>query len=362
MSNIQIPDNILEQIIKSKSDIENLLTETKDQSTLIDLSKKLKKITQKADYALKIKKVEKEISGNKDLLANLSPEDQEMKEMLELEIINQEETLANLSQEILALLAPADTRDDNNVMLEIRAGAGGDEASLFAKEMAEMYINAANYWGLKAKIQSFSPNDLGGYKEVIMEISGSEAYSYFKYEAGVHRVQRFPATEKQGRIHTSTVSVLVMPLLEADSDFKLDLKDVEIIASTSQGAGGQSVNTTYSAIKVKHIPTGIEAQSQDERNQQQNKIKALQVLTSRVFDHYEEIRLAKEAETRKEQVKSADRSEKIRTYNFPQDRLTDHRYSQNWNQLPLIMAGEIYKIITEIKQIEAKQNLENLVI
>jgi peptide chain release factor 1 len=214
---------------------------------------------------------------------------------------------------------------------------------------------------LKIKINSTSSNDLGGFREIIAEIRGDMAFAWFKYEGGVHRVQRVPATEKQGRIHTSTVSVAIMPLIDDDSEFKLDMKEVEIIASTSQGAGGQSVNTTYSAIKTKHLPTGIEAQCQDERNQGQNKVKALQILTSRVYNHYEEIRMAKEIAQRRDQVGNADRSEKIRTYNYPQDRITDHRYGKSWNNLPEIMNGGIFKCIKEIKSLEAERILNELV-
>ena len=206
-----------------------------------------------------------------------------------------------------------------------------------------------------------SQNDLGGYRDVTVEIKGNDAYSWFKYEGGVHRVQRVPSTEKQGRVHTSTVAVIISPLLEEDTnEFKLDMSEVEVIVTTSQGAGGQSVNTTYSAIKTKHLPTGIEAQCQDERNQQQNRIKALQVLTSRVYNHFQDIKRAEESKERQSQVGTMDRSEKIRTYNFPQDRLTDHRFSQNWNQLPILMTGGILKVVKDIKKMDAENFLKTL--
>ncbi|NJK71788.1 MAG: PCRF domain-containing protein, partial [Thermales bacterium] len=256
---------------------------------------------------------------------------------------------------LLSYLTPEDPRDDSDILLEIRAGAGGDESSLFATEMMKMYSTMAEKIGLKVKIISASVNGIGGYKEVVAEIRGNSAYSWYKYESGVHRVQRVPATEKQGRIHTSTVSVAIMPLIEENNDFKLDPAEVETILSTSSGKGGQSVNTTYSAVKMVHKPTGIEAQSQDERNQLQNKVKAMAVLTSRVYDHFEQIRMDKERQERQEQVGNNDRSEKIRTYNFPQDRLTDHRYSQNWNQLPTILAGGLLDVVEEIKKLEPKR-------
>ncbi len=350
----------IEQIIQQYEEINETLSGINATEDLMKLGKQQKTLQSQFVLAQKIKHLEKSISENEDLL-NDSSLDQELSELTKLDNEEKQAELAIVEDKLITFLAPKDPHDDNDIFLEIRAGAGGDESALFAADLVRMYNYLCEKIGFKLKIISFSENSLGGYKELIAEIRGNGAYSWFKYEGGVHRVQRVPSTEKQGRIHTSTVSVAVLPLFEeSNNDFKLDMKEVEVTASTSQGAGGQSVNTTYSAIKVKHIPTGIEAQSQDERNQQQNKIRALQVLTSRVFDFYEQERLAKEGAARREQVGKADRSEKIRTYNFPQDRLTDHRYNQNWNQLPVIMDGGIYEVIEQIKKIEAQSVLENL--
>ena len=348
----------LAKIIADYNQINEKLSKTTDQKELIELSKKQRPIADKAEIANKIVTLEEIIATNQELLD--SGEAGEMTEMLNDEISENKTKIGELETELLALLAPADARDRDDIYLEIRGGAGGDESAIFAADLAKMYTIMCNEVGLKLNVVSLSTNDVGGYKEVIAEVKGDGAYSWFKYEGGVHRVQRVPATEKQGRIHTSTASVAIMPILDDNSDFKLDLGEVEIVASTSQGAGGQSVNTTYSAIQVHHKPTGIRAQCQDERNQAQNKVKALAMLTSRVFDHFEQIRQEKEYAERKEQVGRADRSEKIRTYNFPQDRLTDHRYSHSWNQLPEIMTGKISDVIRKIKELEGEIELQRI--
>ena len=351
----------LEKIIQEYDQINQKLSTTNNTKDLIELSKKQKKLQIQNDLAVKIQSLEKAISENQELLTELTADDQEMKELTEADLQEKKEELAKAEDELLSYLAPVDARDEGDAILEIRAGAGGDESALFAANLLRAYTYMADKLGLKVKIISESVNDIGGYKEVIAEIRGDSAYSWFKYEGGVHRVQRVPETEKQGRIHTSTVSVALMPLIEeGDNNFKLDPKDVEVQTTMASGNGGQSVNTTYSAVKMKHIPTGLEAQSQDQKNQIQNRIKCLQVLTSRVFDLYESERLAKEAAERKGQVGKMDRSEKIRTYNFPQDRMTDHRYNKSWNQLPLIMNGEIISAIEDIKKLEAQTVLENL--
>ncbi len=348
----------LDEIIRKYHEVNEKLSTITDQKEMIHLGREQKSLQTQFDLATRIQILASAITENTELLN--SETDTELREMAELDNYEKKVELEDLEKQLLTFLAPSDPRDENDILLEMRAGAGGDESSLFVGEMLRMYSYMCAEVGLTIKVISASANETGGYKEVICEVRGSGAFRQFKYEGGVHRVQRVPTTEKQGRIHTSTISIAVMPLIEGDSDFKLDLKEVEIIASTSTGAGGQSVNTTYSAIKVKHLPTGIEAQSQDERNQAQNKIRALQVLTSRVYDHFEEIRREKEASERKDQVGKADRSEKIRTYNFPQDRLTDHRYNTNWNQLPTLMNGSIGKVINEIKQLEAERILASL--
>jgi peptide chain release factor 1 len=350
----------LAEIIRQYDETNEKLSTNNPTEVLIKLGKEQKKLQPKYELATQILSLENSLAENEELLNQLDSSETELIGLTKDDLSEQKTKIIELNDQLLSHLAPQDPMDDSDILLEIRAAAGGDESALFAAELLRMYTLLCQKQNFHIKTISISENELSGYKEVICEIRGDGAFSWFKYEGGVHRVQRVPATEKQGRVHTSTVSVVIMPLIEDNNAFKLDLNEVEIVASTSQGAGGQSVNTTYSAIKTKHIPTGIEAQCQDERNQQQNKIKALQILTSRVFDFYEQERLAKESAARKVQVGRGDRSEKIRTYNFPQDRLTDHRFNQNWNQLPLIMSGRIEVVIEDIKKIVAKQTLENL--
>jgi peptide chain release factor 1 len=348
----------LDNIIEKYNAINNEMATATETVDMIRLGKAMKQIGEQYEIARELKEIETTITDNQELLKEEN--DGELKSMLEDDVKSLQVRVPELEENLLMFLAPADDRDDNNILLEIRAGAGGDEASIFAGELVRSYSLMAQKLGYQFKIIDFSNGTVGGYKEVIIEIHGSGAFSWFKYEGGVHRVQRVPETEKQGRVHTSTISIAIMPIIEENNDFKLDLGDVEITTSTSQGAGGQSVNTTYSAIQVVHKPTGIRAQCQDERNQQQNKIKALQILTSRVFDHFEQIRLEKEYKERKDQVGTADRSEKIRTYNFPQDRVTDHRYNNNWNQIGTIMNGGIYNLIADIKKLAAQKVLDSL--
>lgn len=349
----------LDEIIQKYKKNNQKMAQMTDPKELIEFSKIQSKLQTQNDLAVEIKNLEEAIAENKKLLKELDPSETEMLELTKQDIAEKEPKIEELSKKLLAELAPADKRDNENIYLEIRAGAGGDESSLFASEMLRMYSYLAESVGLKLKIESFNENSLGGYKEVIAEVRGQGAYSWFKYEGGVHRVQRVPETEKQGRVHTSTVSVAVMPLVENDPDFKLNMDEVEIMIAMASGNGGQSVNTTYSAVKMRHNPTGLEATA-SEKNQIQNRQTCIKILTARVFDYYEQKRLAKEYEKRKEQVGQADRSEKIRTYNFPQDRLTDHRYNNNWNQLPDILKGGILNVIQDIKRFEAQKVISNL--
>jgi peptide chain release factor 1 len=351
----------IQEIINQFDELNEKLTTTTDTKEMIELSKQQTKLEKQHKLATSIQNTEKSLLENQNLLTELESSD-ELYSLTELDIEEQKNSILTWEDELLMYLNPADPRDDEDILIEIRAGAGGDESALFAAELYKMYAALAQSRGFSMSLISTSLNDLGGYKEVIAEIKGKTdgVYSWYKYESGVHRVQRVPATEKQGRIHTSTTSVAIMPLIEPDNDFKIDPKEIELIISTSSGKGGQSVNTTYSAVRMKHTPTGIEAQSQDERSQVQNRIKCLSVLTSRVYDHYEEERLTKEAAERREQVGKNDRSEKIRTYNFPQDRLTDHRFGKNWNQLPNIFTGGIEQVIIDTKKLEAEQLLAKM--
>jgi peptide chain release factor 1 len=349
----------LNEIIERYNTLNETLAKTTDTQEMIKLSKRQNKLEAQFQIATQIQSTEKSLLENESLLSELSSND-ELYEMIKLEIDEQKTLLLDLEGKLLSQLNPEDPRDEEDILIEIRAGAGGDESALFAADLFKMYSIIGEKQGFKVNIISTSQNTLGGFKEIIAEIKGNSVYSWYKFESGVHRVQRVPATEKQGRIHTSTASVAIMPLIEPDNDFKLDPKEIEVTFSTSSGKGGQSVNTTYSAVKMIHKPTGMEAQSQDERSQVQNKMKCLAVLTSRVYDHLEEEKHAKETAERREQVGRNDRSEKIRTYNFPQDRLTDHRYSHSWNQLPVILTGKIDDVIQDIRKFEAEKVLEKL--
>jgi len=301
------------------------------------------------------KKAEREL---REARAMLNESDAELRQMAEMEIVRLEPEVAAIEQALEVLLLPKDPNDEKNVVLEIRKGAGGDEASLFAGEVFRMYTRYAEEQGWKVEITSLSESSVGGLSEVIAMISGKKVYSRLKYESGVHRVQRVPATETQGRVHTSTITVVVMP--EADEvDVQIDAKDLRIDTFCSSGPGGQSVNTTYSAVRITHLPTNTVVSCQDEKSQIKNRSKAMQVLRSRLYQMELEKQLAQIGAERKSMVGTGDRSEKIRTYNFPQNRVTDHRIGLTLHQLDLVIQGRLQPIIDALTNYYQSERLRD---
>ncbi|YCM45424.1 peptide chain release factor 1 [Verrucomicrobiaceae bacterium 227] len=299
------------------------------------------------------KQVESEIEGNEELARS---DDPDFAAMAEEELPGLRERYEKLGQKVQYSLLPRDETEDRDALLEIRAGAGGDEASLFAGELLKLYQRYVESRGWKWEHLESSPSDVGGFKEVILKITGEEVFRYLKYESGVHRVQRVPATETQGRIHTSTVTIAVMPEAE-EVDIQLRPEDLTIQATRSGGPGGQHVNTTDSAVQITHIPSGIQVKSQDGRSQTQNKEKAFQILRAKLFEVAQREAQESYSAQRKSLVGSGDRSEKIRTYNFPQSRVTDHRINHTSHNMEGIMNGDINEFTDHLQKAEMEQRL-----
>jgi len=325
-----------------------------DQKRYIQLNREYK------DLSLMVEK----IKAYKTLLSNLEEaeqllkeeQDEEMLAMAKMEVETAKEQIPKLEEEIKFLLIPKDPEDAKNVVVEIRAGTGGDEASIFAGDLYRMYTKYCQTKGWNVSFVDSSEGTAGGFKEVIFEVSGEDVYGTMKYESGVHRVQRVPQTETQGRVHTSAATVMVLPEAE-EFDVEIDMNEVRIDYFCSSGPGGQSVNTTYSAVRLTHEPTGIVAQCQDQKSQHKNKDKALKVLRSRLYELELSKKLASDAEKRNSLVSSGDRSAKIRTYNYPQGRVTDHRIGLTLYDLPNVINGDIQKLIDEL---QLHQNTEKL--
>lgn len=292
------------------------------------------------------KKVVREFRETESILAD-SKSDPELKRLAESELNRLKECKERLEQELKKLLLPRDPNDERNVILEIRAGAGGDEASLFAQDLLRMYTRYAEQKGWKWELMDVSYSPIGGVKEAIINIQGKRVYSFLKYESGVHRVQRVPKTEASGRIHTSTATVAVLPEAE-EIDLKLDLRDLKIEAFGASGPGGQNVNRNYTAIRVTHKPSGLVVSCQDEKSQHRNKEKALKILRTRLLDIARQEQMSRISRSRKKQVGTGERSEKIRTYNFPQSRITDHRLNESFHNVENIMDGDLDNLIERL--------------
>lgn len=323
-----------------------------NEGSVIRDQKKYKELMKERAYCTKLQEAyeeyintETELQSAKEMM--VTEHDPELNKMAQEEVHTLEQKLKELTEKITELLIPPDPLDDKGIIMEIRAGTGGDEAALFAADLFRMYGRYAEKKGWKLEVMSVSETELGGYKEIIFSVSGEGVYGLLRYESGVHRVQRVPDTEASGRVHTSAVTVAVLPEVE-ETEIDIKQEDLRIDVMRAGGPGGQCVNTTDSAVRITHLPTGITVHCQDEKSQIKNKAKAMRILRSRLYELEEKKKQAERAETRKNQVGTGDRSERIRTYNFPQNRVTDHRIDLTLYKLDLFMLGDIEEVVTAL--------------
>ncbi|RIK39020.1 MAG: peptide chain release factor 1 [Chloroflexi bacterium] len=347
----------LERVVARYDEIEEQMADPAviaDYSRLNELAQERVELEELVTTFRRLKHVERQLEDNESLIQDGDPD---LAELAELENEELAQERARLEEQLRQLLLPKDPKDDKNVIVEIRAGTGGEEAGLFANELYRMYLRWAEEHRFKVEELSKHETGIGGIKEVIFSVRGKGAYSRLKYESGVHRVQRVPVTESQGRIHTSAATVAVLP--EADEiEVQVNESDIRIDVFRASGPGGQGVNTTDSAVRLTHVPTGIVIECQDERSQLQNRAKALRILRTRLYDMEQQRQFEEMGAARKSQIRSGDRSEKIRTYNFPQNRVTDHRINLTVYQLDSVMSGDIDQFIDALAQSEQAERLQ----
>ena len=354
----QIPLDKLESILDRSSELEKSLSNELSSEDYVKLSKEYSEIEPLKNAIIDWKKFQIESEELTDII-NDETSDSEMLDLAKNELEELKKSILNIEESIQLMLLPKDKADANDVILEIRAGTGGDEAAIFAGDLYRMYQRYSDLNKWKTQIMALSDGDVGGYKEIILSISGENVFSKLKFESGVHRVQRVPATESSGRIHTSAATVAVLPEPE-DVDVEVQDKDIRIDVFRASGPGGQSVNTTDSAVRITHLPSGIVVSQQDEKSQHKNKAKAMKILRARLYEAERDKQLQERAEDRKGQVGSGDRSERIRTYNYPQGRVTDHRINLTLHKLETILEGQdlvglIEALITEEKARQLSQ-------
>ena len=349
-------DNVMAQLESLEVRYEEIQEMMADPEVIADTKRYMEITKEEADMREVVQKFRK-FKADKEIIADGS--DPELVEMAKMENSELEDEISQLEDEIKILMLPKDPNDDKDIIMEIRGAAGGDEASLFAGDLLRMYEKYAENQGWNVSIVDSEQTEVGGYKRVAIMITGNKVYSKLKYENGAHRVQRIPVTESAGRVHTSTATVAVMPEYE-QVDIDLDPKEIRVDVYRSSGAGGQHINKTSSAVRMTHLPTGIVVAMQDQRSQQQNRAKAMEILKSRVYDYYESQNRDKYDAKRKNAVGTGDRSERIRTYNYPQNRVTDHRIGLTLNKLDRIMNGELDEVIDALTVYYQTKQLEEL--
>ncbi len=353
-------ENRLNQIEEKYRHIEQEMSDPaviSDQQKFKQLSREHSQLAPIVKRYSEYRKTKKELEESRQLVEEEA--DPEMKEMMNDEIQQLEKNLEEMEGDLMVMLLPKDPNSGKDIIVEIRAGTGGDEAALFAADLYRMYIRYADIMGWKHEFLEGNVTEIGGYKEVIFSVRGEDAYDSLKFESGVHRVQRIPETESGGRIHTSAVTVAVMAEAE-ESEVEINQEDLRIDVYRASGHGGQSVNTTDSAVRITYIPTGMVVTCQDEKSQHKNKAKALRVLRARLFEQIEKERMARETEMRRSQIGSGDRSERIRTYNFPQSRVTDHRINLTLHSLEQVLNGELEQVVQPLKKYETEEQLRGV--